>query len=76
MTNRAGRETLLFAGLAVLIGLVFAAQGAAFGTRMLVEASCLAIVALGLTIQWGYAGLFNVGTMGFIAIAAYTTVLV
>ncbi len=76
MTNRAGRETLLFAGLAVLIALVFAAQGAAFGTRMLVEASCLAIVALGLTIQWGYAGLFNVGTMGFIAIAAYTTVLV
>ncbi|MEP4751251.1 MAG: branched-chain amino acid ABC transporter permease, partial [Nitratireductor sp.] len=76
MTNRAGRDTLLFAGLAVLIALVFAAQGAAFGTRMLVEASCLAIVALGLTIQWGYAGLFNVGTMGFIAIAAYTTVLV
>lgn len=75
MTRPAIRELVLFGGLAVLLAVVFASQGAAFGTRMLVEASCLAIVALGLTIQWGYAGLFNVGIMGFIALAGYTTVL-
>lgn len=76
MSAPAGREALLFAGLGVLILLVFLWLGAPFGMRMLVEASCLAIVALGLTIQWGYAGLFNVGVMGFIALAAYATVLV
>jgi branched-chain amino acid transport system permease protein len=42
---------------------------------MLVEASCYAIIALGLTIQWGYAGLFNAGIMGFLAIGAFMTML-
>jgi branched-chain amino acid transport system permease protein len=69
------REAGLFAGLAIIVALIFLWLGAAYGTRMLVEASCLALVALGLTIQWGYAGLFNVGIMGFIALAAYMTVL-
>jgi branched-chain amino acid transport system permease protein len=69
------REAGLFVGLAIVVALIFLWLGAAYGTRMLVEASCLAIVALGLTIQWGYAGLFNVGIMGFIALAAYMTVL-
>ena len=27
-----------------------------------------AIMALGVNIQWGYAGLFNVGIMGFAAL--------
>ena len=48
----------------------------AYGVRMLVEASCFALIALGLTIQWGYAGLFNVGVMGFIATAAFISMLV
>ena len=26
------------------------------------------IVALGVNLQWGFAGLFNVGVMGFIAL--------
>ena len=70
------RELLLFAGLAVLVAIVFAAMGAAYGTRMMVEASCYAIIGLGLTIQWGYAGLFNVGVMGFVALAAFVSVFV
>jgi branched-chain amino acid transport system permease protein len=70
------RELVLFAGLAVLVLLIFAWLGNAYGTRVLVEASCYAILALGLTIQWGYAGLFNTGVMGFVAAAAFTTVLV
>ena len=70
------REAGLFAGLALLVAGIFAWLGAAYGVRMLAEAACYAIIALGLTIQWGYAGLFNVGLMGFVAIAAFTTVLV
>ena len=35
-----------------------------------------AIMAIGLNMQWGYAGLFNVGVMGFVALGGLTTVLV
>jgi branched-chain amino acid transport system permease protein len=35
-----------------------------------------AIMALGLNIQWGYAGLFNVGVMGFAALGGLAGVLV
>jgi len=35
-----------------------------------------AVMALGVNIQWGYAGLFNVGTMGFVALGGLATVLV
>jgi len=31
-----------------------------------------AILALGLNVQWGFAGLFNVGIAGFVAVGAYT----
>ncbi len=34
------------------------------------------IMALGVNIQWGYAGLFNVGTMGFAAIGGVAAVIV
>jgi branched-chain amino acid transport system permease protein len=76
MSTLPRREVFLFSGLAVLVALVFAWMGTAYGTRMLVEASCYAIIGLGLTIQWGYAGLFNVGIMGFIALAAFVSVFV
>ena len=35
-----------------------------------------AIMALGINIQWGYAGLFNVGVMGFAALGGVAAVLV
>ncbi len=35
-----------------------------------------AIMALGVNIQWGYAGLFNVGIMGFAALGGVAAVLV
>ena len=35
-----------------------------------------AILALGVNIQWGYAGLFNVGIVGFVAIGGLAPVLV
>ncbi|MFC3284082.1 branched-chain amino acid ABC transporter permease [Litchfieldella rifensis] len=65
------RELALFAGLFVAVLLVYLGMGAAYSTRMLVEAACYAILALGLTIQWGYAGQFNAGVMGFVALGGF-----
>ncbi len=42
-----------------------------FGTTALTYA----IVALGLNVQWGQTGLFNVGVAGFVAIGAYASAL-
>lgn len=39
-------------------------------------AAIYAIFALGLNLQWGYSGLFNIGIAGFFAIGAYTSALV
>jgi hypothetical protein len=33
-------------------------------------------MALGVNMQWGYAGLFNVGVMGFVALGGLAAVLV
>ena len=35
-----------------------------------------AIMALGVNMQWGYAGLFNIGVMGFVALGGLGTVLI
>jgi len=70
------RDLLAFAVLAAIVLVVFLSQGSIYSVRVIVEAACYAVLALGLTIQWGYAGLFNVGVMGFIAAGAATSMLV
>ena len=70
------REFILIGIAMVLVTLVFSRLGAAFGLRMLAEMACFTIIALGLTIQWGYAGLFNAGIMGFIALSAFVSMFV
>ena len=35
-----------------------------------------AILALGVNMQWGYAGLFNVGVVGFVALGGLAPVLI
>lgn len=42
----------------------------------LVFSSIFAVIVLGLNLQWGYTGLFNVGVAGFVAIGAYTSAIV
>ncbi|SDN36426.1 branched-chain amino acid ABC transporter permease [Vreelandella arcis] len=69
------RELCLFGALLIAIAGVYAMMGAAYSTRMLVEAACYAILALGLTIQWGYAGQFNAGVMGFVALGGVSAML-
>lgn len=51
-------------------GLVTATAG------FVATAGIFAILALGLNVQWGYTGLFNIGVAGFFAIGAYTSALV
>jgi branched-chain amino acid transport system permease protein len=40
-----------------------------------VFAGIFAIMALGLNLQWGFTGLFNVGVAGFVAVGAYASAL-
>ncbi|MCC5882265.1 MAG: branched-chain amino acid ABC transporter permease [Halomonas sp.] len=69
------REIILFGALLAVIVTIYMMMGTAYSTRMLVEASCYAILALGLTIQWGYAGQFNAGVMGFVALGGFSAML-
>ena len=38
-------------------------------------AGIYAVLSLGLNIQWGYTGLFNIGIAGFFAVGAYTSAI-
>ena len=46
-----------------------------YGAFFLTVALTYAIICLGLNVQWGQTGLFNVGVAGFVAIGAYTSAL-
>src|SRR5918994_1027013 len=46
-----------------------------YGTFFLVFVMIYGLVVLGLNLQWGFTGLFNVGVAGFVAIGAYTSAL-
>ena len=47
-----------------------------FYTSFATVAALLAILSLGLQIQWGYAGVFNFGVVGFFMVGAYTAGIV
>jgi branched-chain amino acid transport system permease protein len=47
----------------------------AYASFFLITALINAIVCLGLNVQWGQTGLFNVGIAGFVAIGAYASAL-
>jgi len=67
-------------GLFVLVGLLIVATGflQSWNSALLIMNMGLisAIMALGVNLQWGFAGLFNVGIMGFAALGGLATVLV
>ncbi|RST85725.1 branched-chain amino acid ABC transporter permease [Aquibium carbonis] len=46
-----------------------------YGAFFLSVALSYAIICLGLNVQWGQTGLFNVGIAGFVAIGAYVSAL-
>ncbi|MBC6442894.1 MAG: branched-chain amino acid ABC transporter permease [Rhodobacteraceae bacterium] len=70
------RTRAMFAIMVILIVLV--GQGQSWNVALTILNLCLisAIMALGVNIQWGYAGLLNVGVMGFAALGGLAGVLV
>ncbi len=70
------KNVILFA----LMGLALVAAGEyqswAFSLTILNLCLISAVMALGVNIQWGYAGIFNVGIMGFAALGGAAAVLV
>ena len=73
MTRRGQICFLIIATMLVLVGVV-QSWNVALGILNLCLIS--AIMSLGVNIQWGYAGLFNVGIMGFAALGGLSAVLV
>ncbi len=63
----------LMAGLLIAVGM-----GQSWSLALAILNLCLisAVMALGVNIQWGYAGLFNVGIMGFAALGGVAAALV
>jgi branched-chain amino acid transport system permease protein len=70
------RAVLSFSIMAALFMAV--GFGQSWSVALIILNLCLisSVMALGVNIQWGYAGLFNVGTMGFAALGGVATVLV
>ena len=70
------RNILLFAGMGLLLIIVGIVQSWNVAFSILNMCLISAIMALGVNIQWGYAGLFNVGIMGFAALGGLAAVVV
>tara|TARA_R110002096_G_scaffold51390_5_gene134389 strand:- start:2392 stop:3699 length:1308 start_codon:yes stop_codon:yes gene_type:complete len=70
------RNVIYFVIMAAL--LIGVGQFQSWNVALSIFNLCLisAIMALGVNIQWGYAGLFNVGIMGFAALGGLAAVLV
>jgi len=70
---RAPLVFLIMAGMLVFVGV-----NQSWSVALSILGMCLisAVMALGVNIQWGYAGLFNAGVMGFTAIGGVAAVLV
>ena len=81
-TSSAWRAPLLFAALALLFVLEGTVRNAMFSGSWNTALGILnmglisAITALGVNMQWGYAGLFNVGVVGFLALGGLAPVLI
>ncbi len=76
MTRADLRPFLLFGVVALLF--IFTGVTQSWNTTLTIFNMGLisAIMALGVNIQWGYAGLFNVGIVGFTALGGLAAVLV
>ncbi len=70
------RNILLFGAMAGLLAFVGFLQSWNVAFSLLNLCLISAVMALGVNIQWGYAGLFNVGIMGFAALGGLAGVLI
>jgi branched-chain amino acid transport system permease protein len=70
------RNLVLFAGVALLFILTGVLQSWNLSLNILNLALLSAIMAIGVNIQWGYAGLFSTGIVGSVALGGLAVVLV
>ncbi|MEM9786521.1 MAG: branched-chain amino acid ABC transporter permease [Pseudomonadota bacterium] len=74
--NPAVKNTVLFSLVGVLLVGTGMTQGWNSALVILNMGLISAIMALGVNLQWGFAGLFNIGVMGFVALGGLAAVLV
>ena len=70
------RVPFFYTGMLLLLLLVAFGQGWSVALSILNLCLISAIMAIGVNIQWGYAGLFNVGVMGFAALGGLASVII
>lgn len=75
MSNKR-RIVLLYGAMALLLVIVGMFQSWTLSVTIANLCLISAIMALGVNMQWGYAGLFNVGIMGFAGLGGLAAVLV
>ncbi|MFD2739239.1 branched-chain amino acid ABC transporter permease [Sulfitobacter aestuarii] len=70
------KNTLLFVLVVAMI--LYVGVSSSWNSALLIVAMGLisSIMALGVNLQWGFAGLFNVGIMGFVALGGLAAVLI
>jgi len=79
MLNKMGnstRATLAFSIMALMLIMVGFVQSWSLSLTILNLCLISSVMALGVNIQWGYAGLFNIGIMGFAALGGAAAMLV
>jgi branched-chain amino acid transport system permease protein len=69
------RNLVLFAGVGLLFVLTGMFQSWNLALSILNMTLLSAVMALGVNMQWGYAGLFNTGVMGFTALGGLAVVI-
>ena len=74
--TQSNRSIMMFAGMAALLAIVGFGQGWDISLLLLNMCIISAIMALGVNIQWGYAGLFSIGSMGFAALGGLAGVII
>lgn len=70
------RNLWMFGGVALLFVLTGVFQSWNLSLQILIIGLLSAIMALGVNMQWGYAGLFSTGIMGSVALGGLAVVLV
>jgi branched-chain amino acid transport system permease protein len=74
--SKSMQNIALFAVVAGLIVLTGVTQGWNAALLIINMGLISAIMALGVNLQWGFAGLFNIGVMGFVALGGLAVVLI
>ncbi|MEM6276871.1 MAG: branched-chain amino acid ABC transporter permease [Pseudomonadota bacterium] len=76
MSSLTLRDMSLFVLVAILIIGTGYFQGVNTALTVLNFGLVSAIMSLGVNLQWGFAGLFNIGVMGFVALGGLAAVLI